>query len=100
MGNNSPRDVGCRNLQREVSGGVAPSTKLLVNHEFNIPATRSAEMLMQEIMKYINEHGSQITVSIDRDIDEPEARYNILTQETMSKKVREDLLESEISCNS
>ena len=44
------------NLQHEVSRGVTPSTEVLVNHEFNIPETRSAEMLIQEIMKYINEH--------------------------------------------
>ena len=61
---------------------------------------RSAEMLMQEITKYINEHGSLITVSTDRDSDETEALHNILTQEIMSKKIREDLLEFEISCNS
>ena len=88
------------NRQREVSGVVTPSTVLLVNHEFNLPATRSAEMLMQEIMKYINEHGSPITVSTDRDSDEPEALHNILTQDIMSKEIRENLLEFEISCNS
>ena len=88
------------NRQREVSGVVTPSTELLMNHELNLPATRSAEMLMQEIMKYINEHGSPITVSTDRDSDEPEALHNILTQDIMSKEIREDLLEFEISCNS
>ena len=88
------------NLQCEVSGVVTPSTELLVNHEVNIPAMRSAEVLMQEIIKYINEHGSPITVSTDGDSHEPEALYNILTQEIMSNRIGEDLLEFEISCNS
>ena len=88
------------NLQREVSCGVTPSTELLVNHELNIPATRSAEMLMQEIIKCINEHGSPITVSTNRDNEEPEALHHNPTQEIMSKEIREDLIKFEISCNS
>ena len=55
---------------------------------------------MQEKTKYINDHGSPITVSTDRDSDEKEALHNILTQEIMSKEICEDLLEFEISCNS
>ena len=80
-------------LQREVSGVVTASTEFLVNHEFNIPATRSAEMLMQEIMKYINEHGNPITLCTDRDSDAPETLHNILTQGIMSKEIRKNLLE-------
>ena len=87
------------NFQREVSGVVTPSTEILVNNEVNILATRSAEMLMQQIMKYINEHGSPITVSTNRDSDEPEALHNILTKVIMSIEIPEDLLEFEISCN-
>ena len=66
---------------------------------FNRPATRSAEILMQEILKYINEHGSPVTDSTDRDSDEPEVLHNILTKDIMSKEIPEDLLEFEISCN-
>ena len=87
------------NLQREVSGVVTTSTELLMNHKFNIPATRSAEMLIQEILKYINEHGSPVTDSTDRDSDEPEVLHNILTKDIMLKEIPEDLLEFEISCN-
>ena len=85
------------NLQREVSGVVTQSTELLMNHEFNIHATRSAEILIQEILKYINEHGSPVTVSTNRDSDEPEVRHNILTKDIKSKEIPEDLLK--ISCN-
>ena len=55
---------------------------------------------MQEKTKYINDHGSPITVFTDRDSDETEALHNTLTQEIMSKEIREDILEFEISCNS
>ena len=65
------------NLPYEVSVVVTPSTEFLVNHELNIPATRSAEMLMQEKKKYINEHESPITVSTDRDSDKAKALHNI-----------------------
>ena len=56
-------------------------------------------MLMQEILKYINEHGSPVAVSTDRDSDEPEVLHNILTKYIMSKEIPKDLLEFEISCN-
>ena len=55
---------------------------------------------MQEKTKYINDHGSPITVFADRDSDETEALHNTLTQEIMSKEIRRDILEFEISCNS
>ena len=51
------------NLQCTVSGVVTPSWELLVNHEFNLPATQSSEALIEDMIGYIKEHDNPVTSS-------------------------------------
>lgn len=78
------------NLQRQVSGVVTPSTELSVNHEFNLSATRSSETLIQDMIKYVEEHDNHVTLPGEGGKDK---LHNILTQEIMSREIRDNLLE-------
>lgn len=78
------------NLQRQVSGVVTPSTELIVNHEFNLSATRSSEVLIQDMIEYVKEHDNPMTLPGEGD---KEKLHNILTQEIMTKEIRDNLLE-------
>ena len=59
------------NLQCTVSGVVTPSRELLVNHEFNLPATRSSEALIKDMIGYIKEHDNPVTSSAQKSKDDP-----------------------------
>ena len=80
------------NLHRKVSGVITPSTELLVNHEFNLPATRTSEALIQDMIHYIKEHGNPVTLPEKRDSDKPIILHNIITQEVMPSEIRDNLL--------
>ena len=55
------------NLQRKVSGVITPSTELLVNHEFNLSATRSSETLIPDMIRYVKEHENPIMLPAEGD---------------------------------
>ena len=59
------------NLQCTVSGVVTPSRELLVNDDFNLPATRSSETLIEDMIGYIKEHDNPVTSSAQKSKDDP-----------------------------
>ena len=87
------------NVQRKISGVVTPSTELLMNHEFNVPATRTSEALIHDMIEYIKQHENPVTVSMDGDHDEQQTLHNIFTQKIMSPAIRDNLLKFETNCN-
>lgn len=81
------------NVQREISGISTPSRELLVNHEFNVPATQTSESLVEEMIQYIKHHENPV-ITTDED-EEKKSLHNILTQEIMSTEIRNNLLQFE-----
>ena len=67
------------NLQFMVSGVVTPSREFLVNHEFNLPETRSSEALIKDMIGYIKEHDNPVTSSAQKSKDDPQTLHNIIT---------------------
>ena len=83
------------NVQHELSGVATPSTELLVNHEFNLPATRRSEALIQDMIEYIRQHDNPVVIPTEGEHDEHQILHNIFTQEIMSSEIRDNLLKFE-----
>lgn len=86
------------NLQYKISGVVTPSRELLVNHEFNLPATRSSEALVDEIIRYVKEHDNPVRSSAQKSKDDVQTLHNIISQEVMPQEIRNDLLQFDATC--
>ena len=80
------------NMQHQISGIITPSTELHVNHEFNLPATRTSEVLIESIIQYIKQHENPVTLSTGGVSDEQYNLHNILTQAVMSSEICKGLL--------
>ena len=85
-------------LQCMVSGVVTPIWELLVNHEFNLPETRSSEALIKDMIGYIKEHDNPMTSFAQKSKDDPQTLYNIISQEVMPLEIRDDLLKFDATC--
>ena len=70
---------------------VTPSVgELHVKQDFNSSVKRSSETILQNMIKYIKEHGNPL--SLNSLNEETDILHNIVTQEIASKEVRHDLL--------
>ena len=86
------------NLQCMVSGVVTPSQELLVNHEFNVPATWNSEALIEDMIGYIKEHDNPVTSSAQKSKDDLQILHNIIWQEVMPQEIRDYLLKFDATC--
>ena len=81
------------NFQRQISGVTLAATELHFKQEFNQPATRASEAIIQNMMKYMEEHENPVTFPTSD--DKPVVLHNIVTQEIASKEVCYNLLQFE-----
>ena len=86
------------NLQCTVSGIATPSRELLVNDKCNLPATRSSEALIEDMIGYIKEHDHPMASSAQKSKDDPQTLHNIISQEVMPQGIRDDLLKFDATC--
>lgn len=69
-----------------------------MNHEFNLPATRSSEALVDEIIRYVKEHDNPVRSSAQKSKDDVQTLHNIISQELMPQEIRNDLLQFDATC--
>ena len=70
----------------------------MVNHEFNLPETRSSEALIKDIIGYITEHDNPVTSFAQKSKDDPQTIHNIISQEVMLLEIQDDLLKFDATC--
>ena len=79
------------NLPYEISGVTTPSTNL-VNHEFNVVATLTYEILIHDMIQYIKDHENPVTLPKEKDHGDHSSLHNVLSQVVMSSEICENLL--------
>ena len=84
--------MAVHNFQRQISGVILSATELHLKKEFSLTATRSSEVTVQNIMKYIEDHENPVVISAN---DKTRKLHNIITQEIMPQEISEDLLQFE-----
>ena len=87
------------NLQREISGVATARAELIVNHEFNQPATQRSEAMIKDVIVYINKHENPVSVPKEKDYENHLILHNIISQEVMSVEVRNNLLKFDENSN-
>ena len=70
----------------------------MVNHEFNLPETRSSEALIKDMIGYIKEHDNPVTSFAQKSKDDPQTLHNIISQEVMPLEIQDDLLKFDATC--